>query len=239
MGLSCDKICPGPKLDPEVENILKTVGEKSPDIINNCVIQKQLIEKEKEELLNERDKKVGEAKEQGMQQDQLKELLKTYNKKELDIEKKLISNEVDKMHSLWELGLDLSKPLKDYTLKELNKKLDKAKDPLRKVIESQINDVKAYSPKQFLNSPFGKPLKSALIKQGMSKNLLTDFKKDLLKQRKERRKNERPKYKDFVKVNEFPPEDEFEFNVDDLYEAIFEEYKDDFKSTIEKNLLKL
>ena len=50
MGLSCDKICPGPKLDPEVENILKTVGEKSPDIINNCVIQKQLIEKEKEEL---------------------------------------------------------------------------------------------------------------------------------------------------------------------------------------------
>ena len=239
MGLSCDKICPGPKLDPEVENILKTVGEKSPDIINNCVIQKQLIEKEKEELLNERDKKVGEAKEQGMQQDQLKELLMSYNKKELNIEKKLISNEVDKMHSLWELCLDLSKPLKDYTLKELNKKLDKAKDPLRKVIESQINDVKAYSPKQFLNSPFGKPLKSALIKQGMSKNLLTDFKKDLLKQRKERRKNERTKYKDFVKVNEFPPEDEFEFNVDDLYEAIFEEYKDDFKSTIEKNLLKL
>ena len=239
MGLSCDKICPGPKLDPEVEEILKTVADKSPDIVKSCVIQKQIIDKEMEEILNERDKKVGEGEEQGMEQDQLKELLLSYNKKELTIEKKLISNEVDKMHSLWELGIELSNPLKDYTLKELKKKLDKAKDPFRRVIENQISEVKAYTPKQFLNSPFGKPLKNALIKQGMSKTLLTDFKKDLLKQRKERRKNERDKYKGFVKQNEFPPEDEFEFNVDELYDAIFEEYKDEFKSSIEKNLLKL
>ena len=239
MGLSCDKICPGPKLDPEVEEILKTVADKSPDIVKSCVIQKQIIDKEMEEILNERDKKVGEGEEQGMEQDQLKELLLSYNKKELTIEKKLISNEVDKMHSLWELGIELSNPLKDYTLKELKKKLDKAKDPFRRVIENQISEVKAYTPKQFLNSPFGKPLKNALIKQGMSKTLLTDFKKDLLKQRKERRKNERDKYIRFVKQNEFPPEDEFEFNVDELYDAIFEEYKDEFKSSIEKNLLKL
>ena len=39
MGTACDK-CKTP-LDPEVEEILKKVAEKSPDIINNCIIKKK------------------------------------------------------------------------------------------------------------------------------------------------------------------------------------------------------
>ena len=42
-----------------------------------------------------------------------------------------------------------------------------------------------------------------------------------------------------MKKNEFPPEDEFEFNVDELYESIFEEYKEEFKTIIDKNKLKI
>ena len=233
MGLSCD--CIQPKLDPEVEDLLNKVKDKAPDIIKNFVIIEEKIKNEFTQLLEKRDKDVGEAKNKN--EEELKKLLKKYNEKELDVEKSKISNEVEKMHCLWELGLELTEPLKNYTLKELQKKLDKAKGPFKKAVDSQINQVKAFSPKEFLNSPFGKPLKTALIKQGMSKTLLEDFKKQLLKDRKERRKKEKEKHLHVKNIN--LEEEDFEFNIDDLFEAIFDEYKDEFKSTIEKNLLKM
>ena len=233
MGLSCDSI--QPKLDPEVEDLLNKVKDKAPDIIKNFVINEEKIKNEFTQLLEKRDKDVGEAKNKN--EEELKKLLKKYNEKELDVEKEKISNEVEKMHCLWELGLELTEPLKNYTLKELQKKLDKAKGPFKKAVDSQINQVKAFSPKEFLNSPFGKPLKTALIKQGMSKTLLEDFKKQLLKDRKERRKKEKEKHPHVKNIN--LEEEDFEFNIDDLFEAIFDEYKDEFKSTIEKNLLKM
>ncbi len=233
MGLSCD--CIQPKLDPEVEDLLNKVKDKAPDIIKNFVINEEKIKNEFTQLLEKRDKDVGEAKNKN--EEELKKLLKKYNEKELDVEKEKISNEVEKMHCLWELGLELTEPLKNYTLKELQKKLDKAKGPFKKAVDSQINQVKAFSPKEFLNSPFGKPLKTALIKQGMSKTLLEDFKKQLLKDRKERRKKEKEKHPHVKNIN--LEEEDFEFNIDDLFEAIFDEYKDEFKSTIEKNLLKM
>lgn len=233
MGLSCD--CIQPKLDPEVEDLLNKVKDKAPDIIKNFVINEEKIKNEFTQLLEKRDKDVGEAKNKN--EEELKKLLKKYNEKELDVEKEKISNEVEKMHCLWELGLELTEPLKNYTLKELQKKLDKAKGPFKKAVDSQINQVKAFSPKEFLNSPFGKPLKAALIKQGMSKTLLEDFKKQLLKDRKERRKKEKEKHPHVKNIN--LEEEDFEFNIDDLFEAIFDEYKDEFKSTIEKNLLKM
>ena len=233
MGLSCD--CIQLKLDPEVEDLLNKVKDKAPDIIKNFVINEEKIKNEFTQLLEKRDKDVGEAKNKN--EEELKKLLKKYNEKELDVEKEKISNEVEKMHCLWELGLELTEPLKNYTLKELQKKLDKAKGPFKKAVDSQINQVKAFSPKEFLNSPFGKPLKTALIKQGMSKTLLEDFKKQLLKDRKERRKKEKEKHPHVKNIN--LEEEDFEFNIDDLFEAIFDEYKDEFKSTIEKNLLKI
>ena len=233
MGLSCD--CIQLKVDPEVEDLLNKVKDKAPDIIKNFVINEEKIKNEFTQLLEKRDKDVGEAKNKN--EEELKKLLKKYNEKELDVEKSKISNEVEKMHCLWELGLELTEPLKNYTLKELQKKLDKAKGPFQKAVDSQINQVKAFSPKEFLNSPFGKPLKTALIKQGMSKSLLEDFKKQLLKDRKERRKKEKEKHPHVKNIN--LEEEDFEFNIDDLFEAIFDEYKDEFKSTIEKNLLKM
>ena len=233
MGTACDK-CKTP-LDPEVEEILKKVGEKSPDIIDNCIVKKQKILDEFNEVLEERKKKVEESKDKSSSE--LEELLKEYNKKELEKEKELIANELDKMHSLWELGLELSDPLKNYTITKLTKKLNDAPGPLKPAINKQINEVKAYSPKQFLNSTFGKPLKNALIKQGMSVTVLKNFKEELLENRKKRRKEERNQFS-FVKKNEFPPEDEFEFNVDDLYEAIFDEYKEDFQSSIKDKFFK-
>ena len=61
MGFSCS-ICKPPPLDPEVDEILKTVASKSPDIIKNCVTEKNKIDEELKELLEERKKKNKETK---------------------------------------------------------------------------------------------------------------------------------------------------------------------------------
>ena len=176
-------------VDPELQKILEDVAKKSPDIVKPFVIKKNEIDEKKKQLLEERKQKVSEAKD--AKEEDLEKLLKEYNKKEVEIEKELIGNEVEKMYALWELGLDLSQPLKNYTIDKLTKKLDKTPGPLKPAVNKQINEIKAYSPHQFLNSSFGKPLKTALIKQGMNKELLVDFRKELLKDRANRRKEER------------------------------------------------
>ena len=231
MGLDC---CPAPPIPEEVKKILKTIEEKSPDIINIEINKKQKIKDKLNNIYDERAQKVSEAKDKS--EDELKKLLIEYNKKELKKEKKLISVELDKMHSLWELGIELADPLKNFTIDELKKKLDKVPELAKAAVNSQIAEIKAYSPKEFLNSKFGKPLKEALIKQGMSKTVLEDYKKELLEDRKKRRKEEKEKFP-YVKQNEFPPEDEFEFKIDDLYESIFDEYKGAFKEHLKKNML--
>lgn len=232
MGCSC---LLEPPLPEEVKKILKTLEEKAPDILDKCINEKGKIEDAKKELLKKRDTSVGEAKDQS--EEELKKLLINYNKKELNKDKKLIANEVDKMHSLWELGIELADPLKNFIINELTEKKSKAPEFMKEALNSQISEIKAFSAKEFLNSKFGKPLKEALIKQGLSKNLLDNYKKELVDDRKKRREEEREKYS-YVKQNEFPPEDEFEFKIDDLYDSIFDEYKDAFMPKILKDLLK-
>ena len=183
MGLDC---CPTPSIPEEVKKILKTVEEKSPEIVNIEINKKQKIKDKLNKIYEERAQKVTEGKDKS--EDELKNLLKEYNKKELKQEKKLISVELDKMHSLWELGIELADPLKNFTIDELKKKLDKVPEFGKAAVNSQIAEIKAYSPKEFLNSKFGKPLKDALVKQGMSKTILENYKKELLEDRKKRRK---------------------------------------------------
>ena len=224
-------------VDPEIEKIVNEVPKKSPDIIKPFTIKKDEIENKKKSLIEEREKKVSETKD--AKEEELEKLLKEYNIKELEIEKELIVNEVEKMYALWELGLELSQPLQNYTIDTLKKKLAVFPEAIMAIqVYNPIEAVKAYSPVQFLNSSYGKPLKTALIKHGMSKEELKQFKNDLLKDRKNRRKEERDKYE--IKKNEFPPEDEFEFDINDLYNTIFEEYKDknEFKSGLLKKISK-
>ena len=224
-------------VDPEIEKIVNEVPKKSPDIIKPFTIKKDEIENKKKSLIEEREKKVSETKD--AKEEELEKLLKEYNIKELEIEKELIVNEVEKMYALWELGLELSQPLQNYTIDTLTKKLAVFPEAIMAIqVYNPLEEVKAYSPVQFLNSSYGKPLKTALIKHGMSKEELKQFKNDLLKDRKNRRKEERVKYE--IKKNEFPPEDEFEFDINDLYNTIFEEYKDknEFKSSLLKKISK-
>jgi len=223
-------------LPPEVEELLKEVTKRGDEITEKFLIEAGKKQNEKEEILKERHEKVSEADKSNTEA--LNKLLLDYNKQENEKEKEIIENEVEKLHCLYEMGLDLSDRLKKITLDHLKKRLSKAPEMAKPAINSQIEAVNKYSPKEFLDSEFGKPLKTALEKQGLRDKCLKEFIKKLEDERKERRAAERKEFG--ISKNEFPPEDDFDANAEDLFEAIFDEYKndDDFKEKIKKILLK-
>ena len=223
-------------LPPEVEELLKEVAERGEEIANKFLIEANQKQREKVEVIEERHEKVKEADKKDTES--LNKLLLEYNKKEIEKDKELIENEVEKLHCIYEMGLDLSDKLKEITLDQLKKKLDKAPELAKRAINSQIEQVKKYSAKEFLNSEFGKPLKTALEKQGLRDKYLKDYIQNLEKERKERRAEERKEFG--ISKNEFPPEDDLNFTAEELFEAIFDEYKndDDFKNKIKKIILK-
>ena len=228
--------CLSPPLPPEVQELLKEVTKRGDEIANKFLIEANQKQREKVEVIEERHEKVKEADKKDTES--LNKLLLEYNKKEIEKDKELIENEVEKLHCIYEMGLDLSDKLKEITLDQLKKKLDKAPELAKRAINSQIEEVKKYSAKEFLNSEFGKPLKTALEKQGLRDKYLKDYIQNLEKERKERRAEERKEFG--ISKNEFPPEDDLNFTAEELFEAIFDEYKndDDFKNKIKKIILK-
>ena len=257
MGTNCSCTNELTELPPEVKEILSELADKAPGIVNTYQIEYTKIINERTEILKEREEKVEKAvKEKEKIENEIKEkkenvekekelleksekdlcdLLLEYNLKEIENEKDLIINEVDKMHSLYELGLELAEKLKKVTLDQLKKKLDKAPSVSKSLINSQIEQINKYSSKEFLDSEFGKPLKTELEKQGMREDVLKEFMEKLEAERKKRREDERAKYS--IKQNEFPPKDELRFTAADLFKLIFEEYKDEFKSTLKNKLI--
>ena len=234
MGFGCFK----PNLPPEVEEILKEVADKGPEITNTFIIEDQKLKKELNDLLTERHEKVKAAlnnKNQKIEEVDLSSLLLDYNLKEIDNEKEMIVNKTDQLHILYEFGLEQSDKLKEETIKNLEEKLKDAPSFTKEALNKQIEEIKNYSSKDFLNSSYGKPLKTVLEKQGLRENCLQEYMEGLRKQRLIRRKLEREEFN--IKVNEFPPKDELQFTAEDLFEAIQDEYKDEFKSEIKKKII--
>ena len=117
MGICC---CKG--YDDELNEVTKTLEEKSPDIVNESLLKKKVIDLSKEELLKERNKDIENLLANNSSNEDIKKKLKEYNLKELEIEKDYFKNELDKMHSLYELGLELADPAKNVIIKQLEKK---------------------------------------------------------------------------------------------------------------------
>ena len=111
-------------VDTELQKILDELKDKAANIIAKFDTEKIKIDNKKKELLEEREKKVAEAKDS--KEEDLEKLLKEYNKKEIEEFEKDLKNEVEKTYALWELGLDLSQPFKNYTIDKLNEKINKA-----------------------------------------------------------------------------------------------------------------
>ena len=221
-------------IPPEVNELLQELDAKAPQIVESCKNENQKMLDKQQKLLPEREKKVSAAVQEKIEEEELKKLLLKYNIKEINIEKEFIINEVDKMYKLYEIGKQLAEKLKKVTLDLLNKKLEKAPQVARGALNRQIEQVNSSGPKDFLDTEFGKPLKRALEKYGMSQVLLQTVMDGYKKERKVRREVERNKYK--ISQNEFPPEDELNISAGDLYNLIFAEYKDGIKSVLGEKL---
>ena len=103
------------------------------------------------------------------------------------------------------------------------RKSKKCPDFALKSLNSKIEDIKNKTLFEFLDSTYGKVLKDALIKKGLSETLLKELKKEIMIKRYERRKKERKEFN--IKVNQFENEKIEQLKLD-LMELIRSEYKD-------------
>ena len=167
--------------------------------------------------------------------EEIEKFIKDLNKEELEIELDKLKNIVDKMHYVFNLGKDVTDEIKNVVLDGLKDKIASLPKFAASKIESKLDEVNKYTPKEFLNSKFGEPLKKALEKYGLSKAFLDSFKEELLKERKDRRKKEREELS--LEKNEFENEDN-NLNID-LFDLIKEEYSDEeFKNIVDEEIQK-
>ena len=218
--------CLGFGVDPDIAKILGTLDikyEQAIEIFKNKVKE---AKDEQEKQLETRKKELAKLKENNQLTE---EKIKKLNKDELEVEIKFLENEVDRMHYIYTVGLELVEPIRKVTLDKLMEKAKSAPAITLNKINQEIEEVKKIPVIEFLNSTYGKLLKEALEKKGMSATLLKSFKNQLLKERKQRRKVEREEFG--IEKNEFDDE-----NMDELKLDLFKLIDDDIKDgAIQKN----
>ena len=236
-------------IPPKILEIIETVKEKIEEFLKTFIVEEYEVKEKMQNFLNERHSKIETFlkdnkddpksketfREEIENQKKLEKLIEKLNKEEYEIELDMLMNIVNKMHYIFNLGVDTIKICKEIIIDNLKEKTASLPTLAANKIESQINQIKEYTPIKFLDSKFGKPLKQALEKYGLSETFLDSFKKDKLNERKERREKERKEF--LIEKNEFG-DDENNFELD-LFKFIIEEYTDeDFQNVIMKEIIK-
>ena len=212
--------CLDTKVDPEIAKILATLDKKVEKykkvFEKNSKEAKDKFEKQQEARKSTLDNWKKESKEITEQD------IRKLNKKEFEVEVEFLVNQLDKMHYIFSIALELIEPLKKVTLDQLMEKEKSAPAIILNKINSQIEEIKSFSPLEFYNATYGKVLREAAENKGMSKTVLKGYKNKLFKERKERRRVERDLYN--IEKNEFDDETMDELKLD-LYGLIIEEEK--------------
>ena len=216
--------CLGLGVDPEIAKILGTLDIKMEEYHKVFVDGVKKAKDKQEKQLKERKEELQQLKQKN--QEITEEVIKKLNKAELDVEIDLLANQVDKMHYIFSIGLELVEPIRKVTLDKLIEKSKKAPAMTLRTIQNQIDEVKNIPIIEFLNSTYGKVLREALEKKGMSATLLKSFKNQLFKERGQRRKVEREEFG--IEVNEFDDESMDDLKLD-LYYLIINEYDPIYK----------
>lgn len=221
--------CLGLGVDPEIAKILGTLDIKMEEYHKVFVDGVKKAKDKQEKQLKERKEELQQLKQKN--QEITEEVIKKLNKIELDVEIDFLANQVDKMHYIFSIGLELVEPIRKVTLDKLIEKSKKAPAMTLRTIQNQIDEVKNIPIIEFLNSTYGKVLKDALEKKGMSATILKGCKDQLFKERKQRRKVER---EDFgINTNEFDDE-----SIDNIKLDLFSLIKDEYKDMQKKNYRK-
>ena len=223
-------------LDEDTAKLLATLDLKIKDYETIFEENVNKVKKDKEDQLKNRHEELSRLKEKN--EEITEKVIRPLNKKSLEgFEFDSLLNSLDKMHYIFTVGLELADTFKNITLKKLEEKVKTTPAILASAINNEIEEIRKQSPLEFLNSPQGKVLKNALEKQGMSEVALNSTKKDLMKERAERRKLEREEFG--IKVNEYDDEDLFklEINFQKLVQIEKKDIKNNYKEYAREQLV--
>ena len=215
---------------PEMEKNLTKLEKKMEDYKETFEENVQKAQKARNDQLEKRRNRLLELKQKN--EEITEEEIKKLNKDELDVEIKFLENAAEKIHFIFNTGIDLVEPVKKVTLDELEEKAKSAPAVAAEKINKQIEEVKNLPAVDFLNSTFGKILKDALEKKGMSEAFLKETRQKIFEERQERRKLEREEFG--IKVNEFEDEKIDDIKLD-LSSLIMGEKNGDFEREFYKN----
>ena len=218
-------------VDPEITKILASLDTKMEDYEKTFIKNVEDVKKKQKEQLENRHDELSKLKEK--KEEITEEKIKKLNEDELKVEVKFLENAVNKMHYIFSTGLELVEPIRKITLNNLLEKAKSAPAMTINTINKQIEEVKKISAIEFLDSTYGKVLKEALEKKGIS-IILKGTRKSIFKERQERRKLEREEFG--IKVNEFDDEKIDDIKLD-LGSLIFGDSDDDkeFLEELNKN----
>ena len=218
--MGCLTLSLGVDVDPEISKLLASLDSKIEEYDKTFNKEAEKVKKAQEDQLKKRKEKLTELKEKN--EEITEQTIKDLNKDELKVEIDLLANAVDKIHYIFSVGKELVEPLRKITLDKLMEKAKSAPAMAIKKINEQIEEVKKIPVIDFIDSTYGKVLKDALEKKGMSATFFKGFKNDLFKERQKRRKAEKKEFN--LKVNEFDDE-----NIDDIKLDIFDLIKQEYK----------
>ena len=232
----------GEAIPKGMEEIIMNLEEKIKDFLKTFIDEEKKVKDKFDKFLKERhlilDKFIKDSEKEKNDKTKNKEefekIIKDLNKEEYDYEIDILINKVNKIHYIFKLGIDAVNKCKDIIVKNLEGKMASLPAIAKSKIESQIKEITDYKAIEFLDSTFGKLLKAALEKYGLSRIFINSLKKELMDERNKRRENERKEFS--LEKNTFGDEKNI-FEVD-LYKFITEEFNDeDFNEKLRKEMI--
>ena len=205
-------------VDPEIAKILTDLELKIEESLKEKSKEEKDPKEEMEEYLKTRKSRLEELKKENKITE---EAIRKLNQEELEKEIDLLAAKADNMHDIFTFGLDVVDPIRKVTLDKLMEKAKSAPAITVNKINKQIEEIKNYPTIDFYNSTYGKVIRDALEKKGLSDIALKGYKNDLFKERKARRKAEREEFG--IEKNEFDDETLDDLKLD-LYQLITEKY---------------
>jgi len=205
-------------VDPEIAKILTDLELK----IEESLKEKSKGKKDPKELMEEYLKRRKSRLEELKKENKItEEEIRKLNQEELEKEIDLLAAKANSMHDIFTFGLDVVDPIRKVTLDKLMEKAKSAPAITVNKINKQIEEIKNYPTIDFYNSTYGKVIRDALEKKGLSATILKGYKNNLFKERKARRKAEREEFG--IEKNEFDDETLDDLKLD-LYQLITEKY---------------
>ena len=205
-------------VDPEIAKILTDLELKIEESLKEKSNKEKDPKEEMEEYLKTRKSRLEELKKENKITE---EAIRKLNQEELEKEIDLLAAKADNMHDIFTFGLDVVDPIRKVTLDKLMEKAKSAPAITVNKINKQIEEIKNYPTIDFYNSTYGKVIRDALEKKGLSATVIKGYKNKLFKERKARRKAEKEEFG--IEKNEFDDETLDDLKLD-LYQLITKKY---------------